>query len=308
MPGLGKLYLILVILLQMNYMLPAQIQKTDTGTIDVYRDFKSQYVTQRNIEVWLPSHFEKGKDFSVLYMHDGQMLYDSSVAWNGQSWNADYTASALMKSGKIHDIIIVGIWNTGKKRHYDYFPEKPFFTLSMEEKIWVKDELIKSGRAELTFQPNSDDYLKCIVQEIKPFIDSVYQLKGSKDKTFIAGSSMGGLISMYAIFEYPEIFQGAACLSTHWPGVFTMENNPVPQIFTEYMKNKLPGLTDNKLYFDCGNMELDSMYPPLQKAVDEVMAEYPQELKMSLFFEGEDHSETAWKNRFETPLLFLFKK
>ena len=71
----------------------------------------------------------------------------------------------------------------------------------------------------------SDNYLKFLVKELKPFIDSSFSTLKDQQNTFIAGSSMGGLISMYAICEYPLVFGGAACLSTHWPGIFTMINN-----------------------------------------------------------------------------------
>jgi hypothetical protein len=303
-------YVILTVIfsLQFVFMLQAQIQKTDSGTIELYPDFKSKYVTSRHIEVWLPSHFKKGQDVSVLYMHDGQMLYDYTSTWNQQSWNVDSTAAALMSAGKIKDCIIVGIWNGGETRHKDYFPEKPFLCLKEVEKKWVQEELKKAGRTTEVFEPVSDDYLKCLVFEIKPFIDSVYQLSGTKNKTFISGSSMGGLISMYAIMEYPDVFGGAACLSTHWPGVFNMEGNPVPQAFTNYIGGRLPLLKDNRLYFDYGDGTLDALYPPLQKEVDKVLTSYPESLWTSRFFPGKDHSEKAWAERFGSVLLYLLGK
>ena len=96
------------------------------------------------------------------------------------------------------------------------------------------------------FTPSSDNYLKFIVEELKPFIDSTYSTLIDKENTFIAGSSMGGLISMYAVCEYPNVFGGAACLSTHWPGTFEVENNPIPEIFYNYLTNNLPKPNQNK--------------------------------------------------------------
>ncbi len=119
---------------------------------------------------------------------------------------------------------------------------------------------------------------------------------------------MGGLISMYALCEYPKVFGGAACLSTHWPGIFLVENNPIPQAFNEYLDSKLPKLKKSKLYFDYGNQTLDALYPPLQEEVDKLLKTQNPNMKYkweTRFFEGKDHSEKAWKERVHIPLLFL---
>jgi predicted alpha/beta superfamily hydrolase len=124
------------------------------------------------------------------------------------------------------------------------------------------------------------------------------------------GSSMGGLISMYAICEYPDVFGGAACLSTHWPGTFAVENNPIPDAFINYLKLHLPDPKRHKIYFDYGDQTLDALYPPFQKKVDEVMKAkgFSERNWMTKFFQGENHSERAWHKRLDTPLLFLLKK
>jgi hypothetical protein len=104
---------------------------------------------------------------------------------------------------------------------------------------------------------------------------------------------MGGLISVYALCEYPDIFSGAACLSTHWPGIFKMENNPAPDAFVNYLERHLPDPSSHKIYFDFGTETLDAMYAPLQKKVDEIMVSngYTKRSWKTLEFEGEDHSE-----------------
>jgi predicted alpha/beta superfamily hydrolase len=134
-------------------------------------------------------------------------------------------------------------------------------------------------------------------------------VKGPKG-TFIAGSSMGGLISLYALCEYPKVFGSAACLSTHWPGIFTMENNPVPDAFIRYLEENLPRPGSHKIYFDFGTETLDSLYEPLQNRVDDVMRHhgYTHKNWMTLKFPGEDHSERAWHSRLEVPLLFLLRQ
>jgi enterochelin esterase-like enzyme len=119
---------------------------------------------------------------------------------------------------------------------------------------------------------------------------------------------MGGLISLYAICEYPDVFGGAACLSTHWPGIFAVEGNPIPEAFLNYMRSHLPNPNSHTIYFDYGDQTLDALYPPLQQKVDEVMQEkgFDASNWKTQFFPGKDHSEKSWKERLAIPLQFLF--
>jgi enterochelin esterase-like enzyme len=244
-------------------------------------------------------------------MHDGQMLYDSNNTWNHQSWEIDEIADSLQQEKKLRDFIIVGIWNSGAGRHSDYFPQKPFENLTTAEKEQVYNAYRGNGNAVFQ-QPilMSDDYLRFIVYELKPFIDSSYSTRSGKKFTMIAGSSMGGLISMYAICEYPNIFGAAACLSTHWPGIFSMDNNPVPAAFFNYLKTSLPSPRDHKLYFDYGDATLDALYPPLQQEADKILKSkgFNEKNWITRFFPGDNHSEAAWRKRMHIPLLFLLGK
>jgi enterochelin esterase-like enzyme len=95
-----------------------------SGKIERMENFKSNYVTERNIDVWLPENYSSSKKYNVLYMHDGQMLYDPEMAWNKQAWNVDDVLTKLVTENKIQDVIVVGIWNGGITRHIDYFPQK----------------------------------------------------------------------------------------------------------------------------------------------------------------------------------------
>jgi enterochelin esterase-like enzyme len=158
--------------------------------------------------------------------------------------------------------------------------------------------------------PVSDAYLRFLVFELKPYIDSHFSTKKDQPNTFIAGSSMGGLISMYAICEYPDTFGGAACLSTHWTGIFTADNNPIPAAFLNYLKTNLPSPKNHKLYFDHGDKTLDSLYKPYQLKADEIIkaAGYGKKDWISREFPGEDHSERSWYKRLDIPMLFLLKK
>lgn len=283
--------------------------QTVYGSIKRLRNFPSLYVDARNIDVWIPDNYDKNKKYAVLYMHDGQMLFDSTINWNKQEWGVDETIGKLMAEKKIKDCIVVGIWNT-PKRHSEYFPQKPFQSLSQEQKDKLNSELQALGRTSETFQPVSDNYLKFIVEELKPFIDSTFATLSDRDNTFISGSSMGGLISIYAICEYPHVFRGAACLSTHWPGTFTMDNNLVPDAFIKYLGQHLPDPKTHKIYFDYGDQTLDALYPPLQKKADEVMKAkgFSEQNWITKYFPGKDHSEKSWSERFDIPLQFLLRK
>ena len=294
-----------------EFLLPKiQPQKPCFGKIDLYEDFPSKYVTSRSVKVWLPEGYNTKKKYAVLYMHDGQMLFDASTTWNHQSWDVDNVATKLMKDAKVQDFIVVGIDNGGKTRHSDYFPQKPFESLTKDQKDFVTKQLQSAGRTSEIFQPVSDNYLKFLVTELKPFIDKKYSVYKDMKHTFVAGSSMGGLISMYAICEYPTVFGGAACLSTHWPGIFAVENNPIPEAFVNYLKLNLPNPQNHKIYFDYGDKMLDAMYPPLQKKVDEVMKEngFSEKNWITKLFPGQDHSEKSWNSRLNIPIEFLLAK
>jgi len=203
-----------------------------------------------------------------------------------------------------------GIWNGGRSRHAEYFPQKPFESLSKTQQEIVYNAYRSNGQSIFFGIPIiSDRYLNFLTQELKPFIDKTYSTKTDRNNTFIAGSSMGALISLYAICEYPAVFGGAACLSTHWPGLFTMENNPVPGAFFSYLEQSLPSPKNHRLYFDHGTETLDSMYASLQKSVDQIMGKrgYKSQQWVSRSWPGQDHSERSWRSRFSVPATFLLK-
>ena len=218
-------------LLIFHFAVHGQIPNVSSGSIKRFESFQSKHVVPRHVDVWLPAGYDSKKKYAVLYMHDGKGLYDSAIMWNKQEWRVDETLGRLLKEGKVKNCIVVGIWNSEGTRHPEYFPQKPYESLQQAERDTITAQLQRMGRTKEIFSPISDKYLKFLVEELKPFIDSTFStLKDSKN-TFIAGSSMGGLISMYAICEYPNVFGGAACLSTHWPGTFKVEGNPIPAAF-----------------------------------------------------------------------------
>lgn len=293
-----------------SFWVSAQLPKPAAGTIKRHANFNSKYVTARNVDVWLPDAYSSQKKYSVLYMHDGQMLFDSTVTWNKQEWQVDEVVSHLLREAKIKDCIVVAIWNGGASRHSDYFPQKPFEMLAQQ----VKDSIYQAARSNGhsvfgEYKIHSDAYLKFLVTELKPFIDREYATYKDRKHTFVAGSSMGGLISMYAICEYPRVFGGAACLSTHWPGIFVLDGNPIPAAFLQYFKEHLPNPKKHKLYFDHGSLNLDGWYAPYQQQADAILKAggYTDKNLLSLVFPGEDHSERSWAKRLQLPLIFLLQ-
>lgn len=291
-------------------LLHAQSPTLASGSIKRFENFKSQFVKPRNVDVWLPDDYTSTKKYAVLYMHDGQMLFDSTPTWNKQEWGVEETVGDLLKTKKIKECIVVGIWNTNI-RHSEYFPQKPFESLPKNYRDSLLSYAKRNPETSLFSAPvQSNQYLKFLVTELKPFIDSAFSTKPDQKNTFIAGSSMGGLISIYALCEYPDVFGGAACLSTHWPGIFTVVNNPIPKAFQEYLREALPNPKTHKIYFDYGTETLDALYEPLQLKVDEVMKQkrYTHKTWVTEKFTGADHSEKAWRERLAIPITFLLAK
>lgn len=304
-------YLFYIIIITAIHEVQSQnpMPSVSSGSIVRLENFASQWVSPRNVDIWLPEGYHDSMRYAVLYMHDGQMLFDSTITWNKQSWNVDETVSGWLNTPLIKKCIVVGIWNNNETRHADYFPQKPYESLSERQKDTISHQLSQRGRSVQRFSPRSDMYLKFIVQELKPYIDSHFSVYTDAQNTCMAGSSMGGLISWYALCEYPGVFGGAACISTHWPGTFTVENNPIPAAFLEYLEEHLPPAKKHMLYFDSGDQTLDALYPDIQKKADALMNAkgYDSDYWMTRYFPGEDHSEKAWSKRFFLPLLFLLK-
>lgn len=282
-----------------------------SGTVDYIENFPSKFIASRNVAIWLPDDYNKQEKYAVLYMHDGQMLFDASTTWNKQEWGVDEVVGKLIAEGAIKKCIVVGVWNSGPARHSDYFPQKPFESLPKQ----TRDSLLQLGKSMespglFAAGVQSDNYLKFLVKELKPYVDKKYATLPDRENTFVAGSSMGGLISWYAICEYPGIFGGAACMSTHWPGTFVAENNPIPGAFMDYLKTNLPNPATHQLYFDYGTETLDAMYEPFQWQADEIIKSkgYTAANWETMKFAGADHSEKSWNKRLAIPVTFLLKK
>jgi len=280
------------------------------GTINRIDSFPTKFISPRTVDIWVPSDYKKSRKYSVIYMHDGQMLFDATTTWNKQEWRIDDVITKLSSENKIENVIVVGIWNIPNLRHMDLFPKKTLNYLTKEQHDLVIEKAKKFGYSFTFDAVNSDNYLKFIVKELKPFVDTNFSVYTDANHTAIMGSSMGGLISMYAICEYPKVFGKAVCLSTHWIGFREFENNPIPESFFSYMKEKLPNPKNHKLYFDYGTATLDADYLKYEYRVDEILKEkgYDATNSKNLKFEGENHSEASWQKRIHIPLEFMFGK
>ena len=159
--------------------------------------------------------------------------------------------------------------------------------------------------------PLSDEYLKFIIEELKPFVDQNFRTLTDKKNTCMMGSSMGGLITIYAEAKYPEVFGAVACLSTHFPISLRRNNPEIPSLVINYLKTSLPNGENNRIYFDFGTETLDTWYEPYQKLMDLAMKSigYVQGKNWETRnFEGAEHSEVAWRKRLDIPLVFLLGK
>jgi predicted alpha/beta superfamily hydrolase len=168
-------------------------KSTITGSLKVHEQISSKYLTRsRNINVWLPPDYEEcDKRYPVLYLQDGQNLFDESAAAFRVEWRADESAMELITEQEIPAFIIVGIWNTADR---------------MEEYTPTKDEQLGGGGRGL-------DYIRFIVEELKPLIDHTYRTRTDRESTSIGGSSLGGLIAMHACLESPKVFGNCLAFS-----------------------------------------------------------------------------------------------
>jgi pimeloyl-ACP methyl ester carboxylesterase len=304
----GALVLLLATLLALlPTAAPAQTPGV-TGRLAHYRNFPSAHAAPRHVTVWLPADYDPdGEPYSVLYMHDGQNLFDPATGYGGREWGIDEAVTRLMGEGAIAPTIVVGIWNT-PARLREYVPAKAFDRLPTRYMDRVRG--LYGG------DPLSDFYLRFIVRELKPFIDRMYNSARTRERTAIIGSSMGALISLYALAEYPDVFGGAGMVSTHWPLLLPPEGEILSDAdreaaagaFEAYLRGALPRPGRHLLYFDHGSETLDRHYAAYQQRIDRLIAArgWTRDCDwISRHFPGAAHNEDSWRARVEIPLRFL---
>jgi predicted alpha/beta superfamily hydrolase len=269
----------------------------------------SNYISPSRVMVWLPYDYDiSRKQYSVVYMHDGQNLFDPARSNFNKVWAADKSAERLLGKDAIEPFIIVGIDHPGPDRSRQYLPQG------------ILDRLPSSVRAKLAGQSNgkaviSNQYLQFIVDELRPIINRRFRTRTDRRHTAIVGSSMGGLISLYAIARYPSIFGNAAAVSTHWPLAAPewtdAEREQLFVAWREFIAHDLGKPAGRRIWFDHGTETLDSYYRPYQNVVDAALVENGWEKGRSFssrVYVGAAHEENAWAARMDDIFLWLFGK
>lgn len=280
------------------------LQKVSSGKVDRVNIYSNELEDTITVDVWTPENYDadRKEGYPVIYMHDGQNLFDNTTTFNHQSWEMDSVTDNLINRGLIEAPVIVGIHSRPETRIGYLMPEK---ALRMIENL--PDSLDFYGMPIIV---KGDKYASFIVNELKPLMENAYNLSSRKDETIIMGSSMGGLMSAYVISEYPDVFGGAGCLSTHWIGD-PERQWALTDAILRYLDMYLPSPADHKLYFDHGTQGIDAYYGDAETLVLELAkckGYVEGESLMSYFADGDDHQERYWMNRVWRPLTFLLPK
>lgn len=232
--------------------------------------------------VYLPPGYndDPSRRFPVLYLQDGQNLFDQATAFLGNEWGLDETAEQMIEQGVIQPLIMVGIYNVGVRRIGEYTP--------------VRDHRGRGGLARR--------YGRLLVDELMPFIDRRYRTSGSPADTGLGGSSLGGLVTLYLGLEYPEVFGKLAVMS---PSVWWGDRDILQRV------RKLKGHLPLKIWLDVGTAEGRN-----PQRIEQDVAELCQALVskgwrpgMDLIYHvdaGGGHNELAWGHRVREALRFLF--
>jgi len=249
-------------------------QKRSTASSNVRIINTSFYIPQlkrtRRVWIYLPPDYAISKQrYPVLYMHDGQNVFEDTTAYAGE-WGVD----EFLDTSKARKCIVVAIDHGGDKRLNEYSP------FDME----------RYGRGEGKL------YTEFLTKKLKKYIDRKFRTLKSRDNTFIAGSSMGGLISMYAILRYPKVFGGA--------GIFSPAFWIAPSIFEE-IKSK-GSKVKGKVFFYAGKLEGETMVPFTIKAFGELAAVSHSKLETVIRDEGK-HNEATWRKEFPLFYEWIFR-
>ncbi|MBZ5725148.1 MAG: esterase [Acidobacteriia bacterium] len=255
----------------------------DQNRIRLHRRFPSRYLsTPRDLIVYLPPGYDhSGARHPVLYLQDGQNLFDPATAFGGNDWRADITADSLVASGAIRPAILVGIYNTGVRRISEYTPTRDRRTR-------------KGGKAER--------YAQMLAREVKPFIDAEYRTRKAAAETAVGGSSLGGLLALTTGLYYPRVFGKVAALS---PSVW-WDGGAILKMIASASWPRRP-----IVWLDAGTEEGSS---PPQVIADlrllrGVLLEKGWREGVDLAYRevpGAGHNEQAWGARFGCVLEYLF--
>ncbi|MBO3700414.1 alpha/beta hydrolase [Roseivirga sp. E12] len=230
----------------------------------------------RTIRVYTPPGYtDSDERYPVLYMHDGQNLFEDSTSFAGE-WGIDETLDSLSNTSNF-DLIVVGIDNGGENRIH-------------ELTAWDHPQY---GKAE------GEAYMSFLVDVVKPYMDENFRTKPDRPNTGVMGSSLGGLISHYAIYKYPEVFSKAGVFSpSYWWGT-----GPFEQV----ERTGLP--SDARLNFLMGEKEGAVMVVPMQQMVEKILDKgHPDDQLTSKINPEGEHNEKFWRSEFSEAVLWLFNR
>ncbi|MBV9761320.1 MAG: alpha/beta hydrolase [Acidobacteriaceae bacterium] len=236
----------------------------------------------RDVIVYLPPDYDSSPDrrYPVLYLHDGQNLFDAATAFAGNEWGLDELAQELILTGEIQPLIIVGIYNAGTRR--------------MAEYTHVRDRRGRGGRAR--------KYSRFIVEDLKPFIDSQYRTLRDAANTGLGGSSLGGLVTLYLGLHHPDTFGRLIVMS---PSIWWANRAILREV------RKLRGRLPQKIWLDIGTCEgqdPETCVKNVKDLAEALVAKGWQPEHDFKFVEdqGAGHNEKAWGFRMRDALKFLF--
>ena len=282
------------------------------GRVAAWKSLDGGAAGPMTVWVWLPPAYDaqKGKRFPVLYMHDGQNLFDRKLTNYNQEWQMDEAIPRMARQGDLRSWIVVGV-QSPRSRYRALFPQKIFPLLPAEFQQRVLTLDTGETKAELA----GDAYLKFMVEVVKPRVDREFRtLKGPAD-TAVMGSSMGGLMAFYAMAEYPQIFGQAAAVSMHVALAGSSEKGidhakvagDAADAFRRYLATSQMKPGANRLYIDHGTSTLDGSYAPYSAALVPMLQSSGWTGPNFMFrtYAGAEHNETAWAQRVDIPLAFL---
>ncbi len=250
------------------------------GQFRKHDQFRSRFLrNQRDLIVYLPPGYNEQpwRRFPVLYLQDGQNLFDRATAFAGQDWNIQGSADYLIQSGAVEPLLIVGIYNTGKSRIYEYTP--------------TKVPKLGGGRA--------DRYAKFLMQEVMPFVQQQYRALPDLSQTGIGGSSLGGLVSLYFGLKYPQTFGRIAALS---PSVW-WHQRAIHRFAAAATPEPRP-----RIWLDIGTREGPRIVHDVEQLRDILLKKGWREGEDLHYarVEGAEHNEAAWSQRVGPFLQFLY--
>ena len=284
------------------------LAREQTGRFLEYEHVAAAGLPEQRLTIWLPPGYDRGnRRYPVLYMHDGHNLFDPAKSNFNKVWAADKAMLAVMKSGKVAPHIIVGVWAPGRDRYRQYLPQS-LYQASTGTPRAAMDAM--TGGPVL-----SEAYLDWLAGPLKQWVDASFRTRPGRDDTAIMGSSMGGLMSCYALLERPQTYGRAGCVSSHWPAADPRavgEANPeLIALWDGWFAARLGQPDGRRVWMDHGTATLDAFYAPYQQAIDARMAASGWQRGRdweSKVYEGAEHEENAWARRLPEVFGWLLRK